>query len=48
MLPFATLQLVLGHYEIYHLSKYRLQVISLAAHVLDPLMHVQVHNGLCT
>lgn len=39
--------MVLGHYEIYHLSKYRLQVISLAAHVLDHLMHVQVHNGIC-
>lgn len=48
ILPFATIQLVLGHYEIYHLSKYRLQVISLAAHVLDLLMHLQVHNGLYT
>lgn len=47
ILPFATLQLVLSHYEIYHLRKYRLQVISLATHVLD-LMHVQVHNRLCT
>lgn len=42
--PFSTLQLVLGHYEMYHLINYRLQVISLTAHVLNLLMCV--HQSL--